>query len=94
MGCRSAGGGGVDSSRKLRNPKPSRLMFERQNIDEAPGVEVHDPGHQQRGVLDGRRQERGLVRPDRARGTQTGQVTEPGPAVVAHRSHGRVPRHP
>jgi hypothetical protein len=66
----------------------------RQNIDEAAGVEVDDAGHQHGGVLGGGGEERGLVQPDRAGSTEAGQVIDAGPAVITHRCHRRVPRHP
>jgi hypothetical protein len=66
----------------------------RQNIDESSCVEVDDPGHQQRRAFRGGGEERGLIQPERPRGTETGEVIDAGPAVVAHRGHRCVPGHP
>jgi hypothetical protein len=64
----------------------------RQNIDQPARVEIEDPGHQQPLTVSGGGQERRLVQSDRLRGAQAGEVIDPGPAVIAHRRHGRVPR--
>jgi hypothetical protein len=66
----------------------------RQNIDEAAGVEIDDPGHQHGGVLGGGGQERGLIEAHRAGGAEAGEVIDARSAVIAHRRHRRVPRHP
>jgi hypothetical protein len=69
--------------RRLGRPPPGDRdsTTGRQNIDEATGVEVDDPGHQHGGVLCGGGEERGLVQPDRTRGAETGEVIDAGSAV-------------
>ena len=74
----------------------------RQNIDQAAGVEVDDPGHQQRRVLGGGRQERRLIEPDRARvhrggrgdrrGAGRGRAPRPSPRARTPRSPGPLGR--
>ena len=65
----------------------------RENIDQTTGVEVDDPGHQHGRVLGGRRQERCLIEPDGGGCAEAGQVIDPGPAMVTHGRHRRVPGH-
>jgi hypothetical protein len=64
------------------------------DIEEPVTVQVDEPGEQQRRVLGGGGEERGLIQTQRGGRPEPGQMIDPRPAVVAHRRHGGVPGHP